>query len=102
VLGLRRSAETALVLETFLTSPRTGRYGYDLGRSTGLKSGTLYPILMRLADAGVLEALWQRAEPGRPARHVYRLTADGLRTARAYLREYAAAGRTAPLREQLS
>jgi PadR family transcriptional regulator PadR len=102
VLGLRRSAETALVLETFLASPRAWRYGYDLGRGTGLKSGTLYPILMRLADAGVLEASWQQAEPGRPPRHIYRLTADGVRTARAYLREYAAAGRAAPLREQLS
>jgi PadR family transcriptional regulator, regulatory protein PadR len=41
----------------------------------------MYPILMRLADRGLLETSWA-AERG-PARHLYRLTAAG--------REYATA-----------
>lgn len=53
------------------------RHGYDLCRQAGIKSGTLYPLLMRLAAQGYLEAEWQPQGPGRPARHAYRLTAAG-------------------------
>ncbi|MBO3749506.1 PadR family transcriptional regulator [Streptosporangiaceae bacterium NEAU-GS5] len=58
------------------------RHGYDIAKDTGLKSGTLYPILIRLADRGLLEARWEEAPPtGRPARHLYRLTAEGVAAA---------------------
>lgn len=54
------------------------RHGYDLSRETGLKSGTLYPLLIRLTDRGWLETRWEDSpEPGRPPRHLYRLTAEG-------------------------
>jgi len=59
-------------------------HGYDLCRQGRVKSGTLYPLLMRLEEQGFLEAEWQApAEPGRPARHAYRLTATGRALARA-------------------
>lgn len=59
--------------------PSQWRHGYALAKQTGLKSGTLYPILIRLADRGLVEARWQdEPRPGRPRRHLYRLTADGL------------------------
>lgn len=58
-------------------------HGYDLCREAGIKSGTLYPLLMRLAGQGFLDAEWQAPQaPGRPARHAYRLTAAGRRLAR--------------------
>jgi PadR family transcriptional regulator PadR len=58
-------------------------HGYDLCRQAEIKSGTLYPLLMRLAAQGYLEAEWQAPqEPGRPARHAYRLTAAGRQLAR--------------------
>ena len=50
--------------------------------STGLKSGTLYPILMRLKERGWLETRWEVVENGKPPRHMYRLTPDGLELAR--------------------
>lgn len=54
------------------------RHGYDLMKETGLASGTLYPLLMRMTDQGLVEAEWREpAQPGRPARHAYRLTAAG-------------------------
>ncbi|GAA0744484.1 helix-turn-helix transcriptional regulator [Dactylosporangium roseum] len=54
------------------------RYGYELGQRIGLRAGTLYPILMRLRDRGLLEATWESDPPeGRPARHLYRLTGAG-------------------------
>lgn len=58
-------------------------HGYDLCRRAGIKSGTLYPLLIRLEAQGYLEAQWQpSAEPGRPPRHAYRLTAAGHQFAR--------------------
>ena len=62
-----------------MEAPRSWHHGYELSKSTGLLSGTLYPILMRLSDRKFLEHKWQETpEPGRPARHVYRLTAAGI------------------------
>ena len=81
-MKLRKSPQTALVLTEFLRGPAEWKYGYDISRSTGLKSGTLYPILMRLADRGLLVTEWETVEAGRPPRHMYRLTVDGLRYAR--------------------
>jgi PadR family transcriptional regulator len=47
----------------------------------------MYPILMRLADRGLLETSWETGHvPGRPARHLYRLTDTG----RAYASSVAA------------
>jgi DNA-binding PadR family transcriptional regulator len=58
-------------------------HGYDLMKETGLLSGTLYPLLMRMTDQGLVEAEWREpAQPGRPARHAYRLTAAGVAFAR--------------------
>jgi len=59
-------------------------HGYELARCAGLKSGTLYPLLIRLEQQGYLLAEWQPpTEPGRPPRHAYRLTAAGVELARA-------------------
>ena len=77
------SRQTRALLAALLKSPRNWRHGYDLSLETGLKSGTLYPILMRLADQGLLESEWQESDhPGRP-RHAYRLTGEGAALARA-------------------
>jgi PadR family transcriptional regulator PadR len=81
-LRLQLSPQTLQVLDAFLRDPKDWKYGYDISRNTGLKSGTLYPILMRLAERKLLEASWETAEIGKPPRHMYRLTADGLRYAR--------------------
>ena len=63
--------------------PRTWQYGYPLSKETGLKSGTLYPLLIRLSDQGMLQSEWQEREsPGKPPRHAYRLTSNGLALAR--------------------
>lgn len=60
-------------------------HGYDLCRAAGVKSGTLYPLLIRLEAQGHLEAEWQSpTEPGRPPRHAYRLTTSGRALAEAH------------------
>ena len=64
------------------------RHGYRLMQATGLKSGTLYPLLMRLADGGLLESRWEDSpQAGRPPRQLYRLTAEGQELARARMAE---------------
>ncbi|HEY0534344.1 MAG TPA: PadR family transcriptional regulator [Actinoplanes sp.] len=78
----RPSAQTVLVLDALTDDPATWRYGYELGRQVGLKAGSLYPILIRLCDRGLLEATWEAdPQPGRPARHLYRLTGEGIKRA---------------------
>jgi PadR family transcriptional regulator PadR len=81
-MKLRLSPQTLQVLDAFLQGPKDWKYGYDISRNTGLKSGTLYPILMRLAERKLLETSWETAEMGKPPRHLYRLTPDGWRFAR--------------------
>ena len=83
----RISPETLRVLESFLERPTGWRYGYELSRETKLKSGTLYPILMRLEKHKLLEARWVSTQDGVPPRHTYRLTLGGLDLARTQLEE---------------
>ncbi|MCH4891528.1 MULTISPECIES: PadR family transcriptional regulator [unclassified Sphingomonas] len=72
------------VLAALLDKAGSWSYGYDLAKITGIKSGTLYPLLIRLEERGLLETEWQPpAETGRPPRHIYRLTAAGIEVARA-------------------
>ena len=71
------------LLQALSARPGDWRHGYDLMKETGLLSGTLYPLLMRMTDQGLVEAEWRApAQPGRPARHAYRLTAAGVALAR--------------------
>src|SRR5215470_10678135 len=74
----RPSAQTTAVLRALAEDPDRWRYGYDLCAQLGIQAGSMYPILIRLADRGLLETSWE-AEPvlGKPPRHLYRLTADG-------------------------
>jgi PadR family transcriptional regulator PadR len=84
----RPSAQTTAVVLALAQTPTAWRYGYELCQQLGLKAGSVYPILMRLADRGLLETTWETAAPaGRPPRHLYRLTGPG----RAVAAELAAA-----------
>ena len=75
------SPQTIKVLRALAADPARWRYGYDLTTEVHLKSGSLYPILVRLADRGLLETSWEPGLGSRPPRHLYRLTADGLAAA---------------------
>jgi DNA-binding PadR family transcriptional regulator len=75
----RPSKQMLMLLEALSARAQQWRHGYDLIKETGLASGTLYPLLMRMTDQGLVEAEWREPEQlGRPARHVYRLTAIGM------------------------
>lgn len=77
------SPHTRAVLQALLSAHPRPSYGYDLSKATELKSGTLYPILQRLHEQGYLAAEWEDSpHPGKPPRHIYTLTNEGLRLAR--------------------
>ena len=89
------SAQTLAVLADLCATPSRWRHGYGIARDTGLKSGTLYPVLVRLADRGLVEACWEDEQPtGRPRRHLYRITPEGLAVATTALAQARSSDRT--------
>jgi PadR family transcriptional regulator, regulatory protein PadR len=81
---MRVTAAAGRVLAAFLADPAVPRYGYDLMRAARLPSGTLYPLLARLQDEGLVASRWEPAGQagGRPPRRYYELTEEGIRVAR--------------------
>jgi PadR family transcriptional regulator, regulatory protein PadR len=78
------------VLSALFEHPSAKHYGLEVCRDTGLPSGTVYPILMRLEQAGWLDSAWEEVDPReakRPRRRFYRLTGEGVRHARAALND---------------
>jgi PadR family transcriptional regulator, regulatory protein PadR len=78
---VRISLQTLRALEAFLESPTDELSGADVQKRSGLASGTLYPILLRLESAGWFVSRWETIDPstaGRPRRRLYRLTPNGL------------------------
>ena len=76
--------QTIAVVLALADNPSGWSHGYHLCRQLDLKAGTVYPILMRLAERGQVETAWETDPPsGRPARHLYQLTGEGARFAEA-------------------
>ena len=88
------TAGVARVVRIFLDEPGTAMYGFELMQRTRFPSGTIYPILARLERAGWItgeqEAPEEASRQGRPARRMYRLTADGAVAAHLALAELTA------------
>ncbi len=57
------------------------RYGFDIMDITGLPSGTIYPALRRLEEAGFVTSKWEKStiaqQELRPPRKYYQLTRSG-------------------------
>lgn len=88
------SSVSRRVLQVLLQAGAEWSHGYDLCRTAQVKSGTLYPLLIRLEAQGYLEAEWQGlGDPGRLPRHAYRLTAKGRELAAALAQDRVELGR---------
>ena len=76
------------------------RYGFDIMDVTGLPSGTIYPALRRLEEAGLVESTWEPQKLAqreqRPPRKYYELTAEGSATLEEALRRYRLLERALP------
>ena len=80
----------ARVLKIFLEDPAEPRYGFELMRLTGMASGSLYPMLARLEEAGWLTRGKENIDPhaeGRPPRLHYTITGAAERAGRLKLAE---------------
>jgi PadR family transcriptional regulator, regulatory protein PadR len=75
---VRKPSPQTIAIVLALAEASGWTHGYDLCRRLGLKAGTVYPILMRLAERGQVDTAWETDPPvGRPARHLYRLSRAG-------------------------
>ncbi|MFI6083495.1 PadR family transcriptional regulator [Streptomyces sp. NPDC051217] len=82
----RRSSWLKGVLDLLVLSCLTGgeSYGYEISKALAgaglgdIKGGTLYPVLNRLEEAGLVVGEFRAAERG-PGRRYYRLTDEGRR-----------------------
>lgn len=103
---VRVTPQMLKLLNALAEASTADRYGFELSKLTGLKSGTIYPILARLEQAGWLTSGWESAEvPGRPRRRYYRLSGEGVEAARTHLadaRRRGAASRSRPVVVRLS
>jgi PadR family transcriptional regulator PadR len=87
----RFSTQTLVVLDALVSSPHNELSGAQIARITGLASGTLYPLLLRLERAGCVESRWETDDPhtlGRPRRRFYHVTSLGAENARTEARRF--------------
>jgi PadR family transcriptional regulator PadR len=104
---LQITPKMAIVLKIFLQDPGEPRYGFELMKRTGMASGSLYPMLAKLEEAGWLARGKENIDPrekGRPPRLHYTITGAAARAAHLQLAELSdqyrppvpAPGRTRP------
>lgn len=82
-IGATRRADVGRIRMTYATArvlqalDEGITHGFDIAEATGLRGGTVYPILRRLAEEGLVASSWERAaigrREGRPSRKYYRL-----------------------------
>jgi PadR family transcriptional regulator, regulatory protein PadR len=87
---LRLTSQTLSVLTVLLEDPDRSLHGFELLRRTGVKSGTIYPLLARLERLGWLQSQWEDVDPqtvARPRRRYYMLTDLGRHHARAAIQD---------------
>ena len=81
---------TMKVLSVFCEDPKAEMSGREIGKKTKLPSGTVYPILIRLENAGWLSSRWEDIDPkeeGRPRKRFYQIKALGYQKTQDALKE---------------
>ena len=89
---IRRVTEPTLdVLDVLLQAHRDGRdiHGWEIKKTTRRSGPTVYGVIDRLEDAGLVEGRWEDQDPQAtgPRRRYYCLTGAGVRTASTLLAE---------------
>jgi DNA-binding PadR family transcriptional regulator len=91
--GLERITNPLLdVLEVLLNAAAENDHplhGWAIMRAVSRSGPTVYGVLDRLEDAGLITGEWEKANPqhGKPPRRLYRLTGEGITSARELLAE---------------
>lgn len=67
-------------------------YGFDIIDVTGLPSGTVYPALRRMEQAGLVSSVWENEteaqHDGRPTRKYYGITSEGREVLQEAIKRY--------------
>ena len=84
----------SIITVSVLHAVREGvAFGFDILDATGLESGTVYPILSRLENDGLVKSTWEADAKahakGRPARRYYSITPAGRTALEDATRHYA-------------
>jgi DNA-binding PadR family transcriptional regulator len=83
------SYSTAVILQAIANGYL---YGFDVMDITGLPSGTVYPALRRMEEAGFVESKWESEtaaqRDGRPVRKYYEITREGKEALTEALKRY--------------
>ncbi|MEM7417285.1 MAG: PadR family transcriptional regulator [Gemmatimonadota bacterium] len=91
---MRLTLPTATVLEALVHGHG---YGFEVVEVTGIRAGTVYPVLRRLEEHGYVRSSWEDPErarrEGRPSRRNYELTSEGRRLAVEAAERYPGVGR---------
>jgi PadR family transcriptional regulator PadR len=93
------------VAMTLLDDDEPRRWGYEISKASGARSGVIYPMLNRMIDKkwltdGREDALTAAAE-GRPPRRYFEVTEQGKREMACLLESAARDARFSGLRDQL-
>lgn len=86
--GPKRVTQPTLdVLDALLNAEGLELHGWAIIKTTKRAGPTVYKILERLTDGGLVTARWEREHPelGKPRRRFYRLTPTGAAQARELL-----------------
>jgi PadR family transcriptional regulator PadR len=76
---MRKTHAMVQVAMALMSDPSGKHWGYDIHKTSGIRSGALYPILHRLLEEGLLTDGWEDApERKRPPRRYYVLTEEGI------------------------
>jgi len=87
---MRKTRALVQVAIALLADPNGRRWGYELSRKSGVRSGVLYPMLARMLAQHWLTDGWENPaaiRTKRPPRRYYELTNEGRRALGALLRE---------------
>ncbi len=91
--NLRLELRRGCLVVAVLAELRSERYGYTLRKALAesgmvIDEGTLYPLLRRLEDQGLLTSVWR--EEDRRQKRFYRLSREGVATLKQLLAEWKA------------
>lgn len=77
------------VLSVLYDNDRTDHYGLSISKETKLGNGTLYPILDKLQDHGLISSEWETPDSGRRPRLFYKITGEGCKAYENEIRRFA-------------
>jgi PadR family transcriptional regulator PadR len=76
---MRKTYALVQLAIALMSDPAGKHWGYQLSKTSGIRSGVMYPLLSRLLEEGWLEDGWEESVSNkkRPPRRYYTLTDQG-------------------------